>query len=68
MPMPKKMSWADRLELALRILLGLFNVIRQVQAGNGLEELTLRNRDKTWYENYDAGKYPLKEAEDRGII
>ena len=68
MPMPEKMSWGQRFELALRILWGHFNVIRQVQAGSGLEEITLRNRDKEWYENYDAGKYPLEEAEDRGII
>lgn len=66
MPMPKKMSIGDRLELALRILWGHFNVIGQVQQGNGLEELKLRNRDKEWYRKYDEGKYPKVEAEDQG--
>ena len=66
MPMPKKMSIGDRIALASRILTGHFNVIGQVQQGNGLEELKLRNRDKEWYRKYDEGKYPKVEAEDQG--
>ena len=63
MPMPKKMSWGDRIELAMRILWGHFNVIGQVQTRE-LEELKLRNRNKEWYKKYDEGKYPFIEAED----
>lgn len=60
--MPKKMTWSQRWSLALRILRGDFNVIRQNQT-RILEEMTLRNRNKTWYDNKDAGKYPFVDDE-----
>lgn len=63
MPMPEKMSWSQRVELAMRILWGHFNVIQQVQT-HTLEEIKLRNRNKEWYKKYDEGKYPFVEAED----
>lgn len=63
MPMPKKMPWLSRLNLARRILLGQFNVIGSTVTQN-LEELKLRNRSKEWYKKYDEGKYPFVEAED----
>lgn len=47
----------------MRILRGEFNVVRQSQT-KLLEEITLRNRNKEWYQNYDAGRYPFVEAED----
>lgn len=50
----------------MRILRGEFNVVRQSQT-KLLEEITLRNRNKEWYKNYDAGRYPFVEAEDEGI-
>lgn len=63
MPMPKKMSWGQRVELAMRILWGHFNVVSQLQTSH-LEEIKLRNRSKEWYKKYDEGKYPFIEAED----
>ena len=63
MPMPKKMSWGQRVELAMRILWGHFNVVSQIQTSH-LEEIKLRNRSKEWYKKYDEGKYPFIEAED----
>lgn len=62
MPMPKKMPVVDRLALAGRVLLGQFNVVKQVQTSL-LEEITLRNRNKQWYENKDAGRYPFVDEE-----
>ena len=62
MPMPKKMSWGQRFELAMRVLWGQFNVVKQVQTSL-LEEITLRNRNKQWYENKDAGRYPFVDEE-----
>lgn len=64
--MPKKMSMSHRWALAMRILRGEFNVVRQSQT-KLLEEITLRNRNKEWYQNYDAGRYPFVEAEDEGV-
>ena len=66
MPMPKRMPIGARWSLALRILFGRYNVIRQTQT-RLLEEITLRNRNKEWYQNYDAGRYPFVEAEDEGV-
>lgn len=51
------------MSLAGRILRGEFNQVHQLQTGL-LEEITLRNRNKEWYENRDAGKYPWLEPED----
>lgn len=56
------MTWSQRWSLAFRILKGDFNVVRQNQT-RILEEMTLRNRNKTWYDNKDAGKYPFVEDE-----
>ena len=50
------------MSLALRILRGDFNVVRQNQT-RILEEMTLRNRNKTWYANKDAGRYPFVDDE-----
>lgn len=63
MPMPKKMSHSQRWALALRILRGHFNVVRQNQTSL-LEEITLRNRNKEWYDNKDAGRYPFLDSDD----
>ena len=63
MPMPKKMTFLERLELAMRVMWGHFNVVSQTQTQH-LEELKLRNRNKEWYKKYDEGKYPFVEAED----
>ncbi len=62
MPIPSKMPWSNRWNLAMRILRGEFNQIHQVQS-RLMEEITLRNRNKEWYENRDAGKYPWLEPE-----
>jgi len=67
MPMPKKMAFSDRVELAGRILRGDFNVVSQLQTRE-LEEIKLRNRNKEWYRKYDEGKYPFIEAEDEGNL
>lgn len=63
MPMPRKMPISHRIDLAVRVLKGEFNQVRQTQT-KLLEEITLRNRSKEWYEKYDEGKYPFIEAED----
>lgn len=60
--MPKKMTWNQRWSLALRILKGDFNVVQQTQT-RILEEMTLRNRNKQWYANKDAGRYPFMDDE-----
>ena len=65
--MPKKMPWSHRWNLALRIIKGEFNQIRQTQT-RLLEEITLRNRNEEWYENRDAGKYPYLDGEEEEII
>lgn len=62
MSMPKRMPIGTRCNLALRILLGRYNIIQQTQT-RLLEEITLRNRNKEWYTNKDAGKYPWLEPE-----
>lgn len=62
MPMPKRMPVGQRFGLAWRIIIGQFNVIQQTQT-HLLEEITLRNRNKEWYANKDAGKYPWLEPE-----
>ena len=62
MPMPKRMPFSHRWDLAWRILFGQFNVVLQSQT-KLLEEITLRNRSKEWYANKDAGKYPWLEPE-----
>lgn len=62
MPMPKKMPWSNRLGLAWAILRGKYNVVNQIQTSL-LEEMKLRNRNKQWYTNLDAGKYPYMEED-----
>jgi hypothetical protein len=65
--MPKKMTFSQRLDLAGRILRGDFNVVRQTQT-RLLEEITLRNRNKEWYQKFDAGQFPFIEHEDKGPL
>lgn len=65
--MPKKMPMSHRLNLAGRILRGEFNQIRVVET-RLLEEITLRNRNKEWYENRDAGRYPYLDGEEEEIV
>lgn len=65
--MPKKMPMSHRLNLAGRILRGEFNQVRVVET-RLLEEITLRNRNKEWYENRDAGRYPYLDGEEEEIV
>lgn len=63
MPMPKRMPISHRIELAWDILLGRYNQVRQVQT-RLLNEVTLRNRNKEWYQKRDEGKLPFVDPED----
>lgn len=62
MPMPKRMPISHRCNLALRILFGRYNVIQQTQT-RLLEEITLRNRNKEWYQKKDEGRFPYLEPD-----
>ena len=63
MPLPKRMKWSSRFHFAWRILTGQLNAVNTVQTPL-LYEVTLRNRNKTWYKKRDEGKFPFLEPED----
>lgn len=65
MPMPKRIPIGSRWSLALRILFGRYNVIQHTQT-RLLEEITLRNRNKEWYQKKDEGKFPFIDP-DNGL-
>lgn len=62
-PMPKRMPISNRVVLAWHILLGRYNQVGKVQT-RLLEEITLRNRNKEWYQKRDEGKFPFLDPED----
>jgi hypothetical protein len=63
MPLPKRMPIGMRIDLAAAILAGKYNKVGGTST-HLLKEITLRNRNKEWYENRDAGKYPWLEPSD----
>lgn len=62
MPMPPRMPWDLRFSLAWKILTGQMNSIGATQTPL-LYEVKLRNRNKEWYANRDAGRYPFYDAD-----
>lgn len=67
MTMPKRMPWSHRWPLAWDILMGRYNQVLQVQT-RLLNEITLRNRNKEWYQKRDEGKIPFVDPNDEEII